>query len=590
VKNKVSNATSAFGFVANLYLKKVPYKIIAECILSALKSILVVINSVWLLEALIEIVVDEQVYSRGIKLLILVTGINIFVSVIQNMYNYCIKYKSDLKIRQYLEKLIMTHAEKLPLKYYENSEFYTIVKQAEKAATVTIFSAYNDLIQLLGNVAALISAVIVAVNIAPGLLLFVVFTLPMILVSKKYGKLFSEKNVSLIFWERKKQYARDAWMNKEFARITKITNAWKIIDKHYEEGYTGGNQIHKESSRALIKWNFLTTEFSITFIMIVCYIYGIFASVYNDGFSISGFSVMFVAVMNMISRVRKIYKQYENFCGYRVEMQPLHTFLKLNPEDEHAKGIQPGEFRSLEFRNVWFSYDNEKWALEDVSFKIEAGEKTVILGYNGAGKSTLIKLLLRLYDVDKGEILYNGVNIKQLSLQGYREKFAAAFQDFRLFSISLAENIKMNECTDEDKEKIKDALVQLDKEPWINDMDRLIGREYETEGLVLSGGQQQWLAVTRLYFHNFEIAVLDEPSAALDPISAKQMQTDVEKLIGNRSMIMISHDMAAANSADRILFFENGRLIAQGTHKEVLEENIQYAEFYNCQANNYRSV
>lgn len=588
MKEKELAASESFVFIAKLFLKNNPSKIITECILSALNQILVVINSVWLLECLTDMVFAQKSFSATLEVLALVVGINILVSAVQNFYHYCIKPKNDLKIKRYLEKYLMEHAETLSLCHYENSTFYTTVRQAQNAVSDTVFAAYSDLIQISGNVAALVSAAAVAASIHVGLLLFAVFTVPMVLVSRKYGRLLSEKKMALVFWERKKQYAKDAWMSKELARIFRITNAWRIADKHYEEGYRGSMETHGTYGFSLFGWNLLGTEVSITLIMITCYLYGILASAYSNRFFVSGFSVLFVAVMNMISRVRKLYRFYENFCGYGVQLKALQDFEELPPEDGNQEGLMPESYENLEFRHVWFSYDGDNWVLRDVSFRMEAGEKISVLGCNGAGKSTLIKLLLRFYPVNRGEILYNGVNIERYRLEEYRKVFSASFQDYRLFSMSLAENICMQACSGEQERSVREALQQMGQRELAADTGRILGREYDGEGLELSGGQQQWLTVARLYFDSFEIAILDEPSAAMDPISAGQMQEEMFRFVGSRSMLLVSHDMSVTKYVDRILFFDGGELTGQGTHAELIRENRKYAAFYECQAQNYR--
>jgi len=173
-------------------------------------------------------------------------------------------------------------------------------------------------------------------------------------------------------------------------------------------------------------------------------------------------------------------------------------------------------------------------------------------------------------------------------LDEYRKKFSAAFQDYKMFSVSLAENILMKECKAEQEQSVKDTLIQMGRNDLAVDTQRILGREYDTEGLVPSGGQQQWIAVARLHFDTFEIAVLDEPSAALDPISARQMQEEMFHLVNNRSMLMVSHDMSVTKYADRILFLDMGELVAQGTHGELMQQNQKYMMFYECQAKSFR--
>lgn len=580
-------AVASLLFVARLFIRRKPFKLIMECVLSTANQILVVINSVWLLECLMDMIWARRTWSDTLKVLVFIVGINAAISIVQNFYNYCVRPQSDLEIKQYLEENLMEHAQALSLSHYEYSTFYTTVRQAQNAVSDTVFAAYSDLIQISGNVAALVSAATVAVAIHRGLLFFILFTIPMILISRKYGRMLSEKRMSLTFWERKKQYAKNAWMSKELARVFRITNAWCIADKHYEEEYQGSMETHRSYGRPLWGWNLLGTEASITLIMIACYFYGILASAYSGSFSVSGFPVMFVAVMNMVSRIRKLYRFYENFCGYGVQLKALQDFKELEPEEENPEGLMPEAFGALEFRHVWFAYNEEDWILKDVSFRVEAGEKISILGYNGAGKSTLIKLLLRFYPVNRGEILYNGLNIERYRLAEYRKIFSAVFQDYRLFSLSLAENICMQACPEEKEQAVRETLLKMGRGELAVDTGRILGKEYDEEGVVLSGGQQQWITIARLFFGCFDIAVLDEPSAALDPITASEMQKEMFRFVGDRTLLLVSHDMSVTKQVDRILFFDRGKLEAQGTHAELMQENRKYASFYECQALSY---
>lgn len=363
MRDKLLSAITSVLYVFRIFIKKAPLKILMECLLSTIKNMLIVVNSVWLLNRLAGMIFEAASFSNTLNMLVIVVGINISASFVQYFYDYYLKPQSDLKMRKYLDTSLMEHAEKLPLCYYENSDFYTVIKQAQKAVSETIFSAYSDIIQMIGNITALISAVVVVITINPGLLVFVMLTVPMIIVGKKNGRILSEKKMVLAFGERKKQYAWEVWMSKDMARNFKITNAWKIADKHYEEGYEASIKVHDSYWKRLFGWDVLGRGFSITFIMIICYIYGILASVYTTDFSVSGFSVMFVAVMNMISRVRKIYKSYENFCGYGVQLNALKDFMELEPEETKKNGLMPEPFKSLEFCHVWFSYDGVHWVL-----------------------------------------------------------------------------------------------------------------------------------------------------------------------------------------------------------------------------------
>lgn len=585
--SKQVRASSTLRFVIKTFATQNLFKVIIECLLASLKNILILVNAVWLLNRLADMIFQQAGFANMIRVVVSLMIVNSLSAFAQYYYQYHIKPQSDLRVKSQLELLLMQHGEELPLNCYDNSNFYTAVKHAQNAISEIMFSAYNDFVQMVGNIAALISAIVTVILMNPMLLFFVAFTIPMIFINQKYGLLLSKRNLQLALGDRKKQYAREVWLKKDIAKIFKFTNAWKIADKHYEDGYHNNTQIYSTYGTKLFIWDLLSRGFSITLIMLVCYGYGIFAYRYSGEFSIAEFPVMFVAVMNMISRIRKIYRAHENLCGYGGQIDELKSFLEMPAEKTNENGVNPSRFESLEFRHVWFSYDKTNWVLKDVSFRIEAGERVAILGYNGAGKSTLIKLILGFYSVDRGEILYNGININCYSLQDYRKQFAVAFQDYKLFSCSLLDNLLMHQSVAGEETIVKDVLAQKNKTEFSANIHHILGREYDNDGLVLSGGQRQWLALARLYFMPFEIALLDEPSAAFDPITSSEMQREMIQLVGDRTMLLVSHDMSVTKLVQRILFFENKTLAACGNHETLVRTNARYADFYMAQAENF---
>lgn len=586
---KIKDASSTMLFVVKLYIKNAPFKLLWECVINATKNIMTVLTSVWLLEHLTKMILNDALFLETLLPLGVISALNLLIDLIQKYYTNCLKPQSDLKLKTHFEKILLDHAKSLPIQCYENSEFYTNVQQAQDGVSA-VFSVYDDFINVFAHAAAIISAVKVVVDIDPILLFFVVFTIPMIAINQRIGKVSASKKLDLKPFDRKKNYAKEVWLSKNFVREFKTSNAEKIPDKHYEDAYDGAMDLHSSYGKKLFKISMLGRCFSITSISILSYLYCIIKFTYSDTFDISAVSVIVVAIMNMISRIRKVYHSYGNICGHYVQLSALNIYLNYKLENENENGYVPGVFESLEFCNVWFSYDKKNWVLKDISFKINAGEKISFVGYNGAGKSTIIKLLLRFYDVDRGEILYNGVNIKEYRLKDYRKKFSAAFQDYQIFSVALAENILMGKYTLPRKAEVYGVLNDLNMKELVGNEMCILGREYDKNGLVLSGGQQQKIAVSRLKFTSFDIALLDEPSAALDPISSDNMLNSVIRLVENKTMIIVSHDMSFSKIADRIMFFENGELSGVGSHAELIDKNREYASFFKCQAESFNKI
>lgn len=249
----------------------------------------------------------------------------------------------------------------------------------------------------------------------------------------------------------------------------------------------------------------------------------------------------------------------------------------------------PEKIESIEFRDVKFGYKEDALVLDGLSFKINGGCRAALVGINGAGKTTIVKLLLRLYDVNEGEILVNGVNIKNYSLSEYRSLFSCAFQDFKIFADSVSGNVSMgrNISDDEINSAIERAGAAGDVATLGKGKYTVISREFDKSGTMLSGGQQQKIAAARAFSKKSLIKIFDEPSSALDPIAEYNMfQSILNETLGYTTFF-ISHRLSSAKSADMIYMLKNGKIIESGTHSELIKAGGKYAEMYNAQAKNY---
>ena len=213
------------------------------------------------------------------------------------------------------------------------------------------------------------------------------------------------------------------------------------------------------------------------------------------------------------------------------------------------------------------------------------------MGINGAGKSTLLKLMLRFYDATEGEILYNGVNIKEYELEPYRNVFATVFQDYKNFAVSVFENVMCRPCTDEDKAFAENALKNSGAWKKINTFanggDTVLTREFDENGAGLSGGENQKVSTARLFARDFDVAVLDEPSSALDPIAESEMYDNLNRVTKDKTVVYISHRLSSAAMADRIIVLDNGNIIESGTHTDLMANGGMYSEMFTLQASNY---
>lgn len=245
----------------------------------------------------------------------------------------------------------------------------------------------------------------------------------------------------------------------------------------------------------------------------------------------------------------------------------------------------------VEFRNVSFKYpDSENFSLKNVSIKFNVGERIAIVGMNGSGKTTFIKLLCRLYDPTEGEIFLNGINIKEYKYEEYMSVFSVVFQDYKLFSFDLAENVASGK--EYDAERVKQCLFEAGFERRLLEMpdgiNTYLYKDFEQHGVEISGGEAQKIALARALYKDSPFIILDEPTAALDPISEYEIYSRFNNIIRERTAIYISHRLSSCRFCDRIVVFDNGEIIQSGTHNSLLmDEAGKYHELWYAQAQYY---
>jgi len=257
-----------------------------------------------------------------------------------------------------------------------------------------------------------------------------------------------------------------------------------------------------------------------------------------------------------------------------------------------TKSVQQKAEHLIEFRDVSFKYPRgDKYILKHVNITIPAGQHLAVVGLNGAGKTTFIKLLCRLYDVTDGEILVDGTNIKEYSEEEYRKLFGVLFQDFKIFAFSVRENISFNPDTEDSKIdevlKLSGLYDDIQKMPLKNDTN--LSKAFDKHGTDFSGGQKQKTAIARTLFKNAPVVILDEPTAALDPLAEAEIYEDFNKIVGGKTAIYISHRLSSCKFCDQIAVFDEGVLKEYGTHEELVQlEGGVYREMFTTQAKQYR--
>lgn len=330
-----------------------------------------------------------------------------------------------------------------------------------------------------------------------------------------------------------------------------------------------------------------------TVIQIILYAFaGISALV--GRFSIGSISQYISSIFKFTGAVSALVNTVEML---RVNNEITKIYFDFIEKPSHmVQGTLPVEKRDdreyeVEFRDVSFKYPNtDVWALRHVNFKFKIGERLAVVGMNGSGKTTMIKLMCRFYDPTEGQILLNGIDIRKYDYKEYHSIFSVVFQDFQLFAFTLGQNVAAS--TDYDEEKVKKSLVESNFGDRLAALEKgtntYLYRNFEKDGVEISGGEAQKIALARALYKDAPFIILDEPTAALDPIAEAEVYSNFNSIVGDKTAIYISHRLSSCRFCDRIAVFDSGSVVQFGTHNElVADENGKYYELWTAQAQYY---
>ncbi len=348
-------------------------------------------------------------------------------------------------------------------------------------------------------------------------------------------------------------------------------------------------KMDKERSQEYYCGRMLSLQAALQMLQTVCLYIVLIYRFLQDGIEIGYFSLTVASIGIFMGAVKRISSAWNQIIKNVVFLDYLERFRSLPERFDTGTGLS-GEMLRIEFKDVWFRYPGaEKYSLEAVNVTLNKGEIMTVVGENGSGKTTFVKLLLGLYRPTRGEILLNGVTIDQYSDEEYRRIFAPVFQDYRLFAYTVKENLVFD--GEYPEAKAEALLAELGLERKIKSLpdgiEQYVGKGYEKSGVDLSGGESQKLAIARALLKDSACLVLDEPTAALDPIAERELYRQIGGLAGEKSCVFITHRLAGVRFSSRILYFENGRIVEQGSCRELLEREGKFHDFYQMQAQMY---
>lgn len=329
---------------------------------------------------------------------------------------------------------------------------------------------------------------------------------------------------------------------------------------------------------------------------LICY-FILIKGVIDGSFTLVDFTFYLSIIMGLSSLLNDLSNTISALYFNNVDVNNYRSFLDWPDNIKHCGGRESNDLLdkglSIEFKDVSFTYpDSDKKTLDGLSFKINSKENIALVGINGAGKTTIVKLLTGMYQPQKGEILINGIKASDFNIEAYYALFGAVFQDDVAFDYTIAENVSMKHILDTDRQKVYDAIEKAGLKDMVDKLpckiDTYIGKTFTEEGIRLSGGELQKLILARALYKNAPILILDEPTAALDPIAEAELYLKYDALTKDKTSLFISHRLSSTKFCDRILFLENGHVLEEGTHDELLKLRGKYYEMFEMQAKYYK--
>ncbi len=567
-----------------------------KTIISSARSLLPVIVS--------PMIIDELIGARDVKTLItlaaiLVGGELIINVIMERISNQLMKYQQRLD--NHFSTLTGLHSMELDFQLTEEKEALDQVEKARTGMDWYSGGAYGIAEQIFGGAANLIKVfglvTIISLHAPLLLLVILVYVIIMGFVSAKNNKIGLEVYKKLAKINRLFGYYGWNIVDFRYGKDIRLYDARKMMVDCWDRNSAASNAHWKWQAETGMKYTLIGDVANIVRMM-VSYLYVGFLAIRNV-FSL-GILVQMIqsadelnnTLGGLVFNLQEVLKR----CNYAYEFV---LFMEYPEALEKGDRSVDKEIKEIEFKNVSFKYPGtDKLILDNISIKIGAGEHLSIVGLNGAGKTTFIKLLCRLYDPTEGEILVNGINIKEYDYKQYMSLFAPVFQDFKLFAFPIEENITLKEREEAEKpvgDKLGNIIDLVNLNEMLGKLEKGTGtmlfKYFDESGIEPSGGEQQKIAIARALYKESPVVILDEPTAALDPIAEYEIYRQFHTLVGDKTAFYISHRLSSCRFCDEIAVFSEGKIAEYGTHDELVNRpDGIYAKMYETQAQYYRTV
>ena len=546
--------------------------------------------------------VNELIGARDVKQLALYSGLIILNNVgMTFLSNTFIRFTSvgEEKTGRGMLKLMSEKIMNLEYSYLENPTYLDLKERAVFALQNQ--SAITGMIRMITDVFSqgltLLGLLAILVTLGPVLIVVLVIGIFLILwIYSKISKEMTDLMQEVIPINRRFGYYLNLACNKEAQKDIRLYDMEEMITDRIVE-YANDTCDYFEKTQ--IDMGKATGKMAAVSEGVAAISYGYvgirtLTTTFGPILSLGELTMYVSAAIHFSTMITGFGEAIINLMQFMEFLNPYMEFMAL-PEETKQSGKEPftGEVETVEFKNVTFTYPNaEKPVLKNITFSIHKGDKISIVGLNGAGKSTLVKLLCRMYQADSGEILINGRNIYDYEYVSYMKTISAVFQDYRLFNFTIAENVSCQQ-KDADRDEIHRLIYEVglqDKVEELKDgIDSRFGKEYDEDGIEMSGGQGQKIAIARALYKKASMVILDEPASALDPIAEAEIYEKFNSLVEDKTAIYISHRMSSSVFCDRILIIDGGTVADFDTHENLMKKTESlYYKLFMSQAENYK--
>ena len=599
-KEKIPAVRNIF-YMLGIVWKEDPFYLVAELICSGINAFLWAFFSVVFMRYLFGSDEITRTFREAMTFIWVVAAVQCAVYAFQVYYYSYRAPLSRTRLRYTLNRRLFEKASTVDVSCYESPEFYGTYTMAanETGGRVTEIVRQSCVVV----VYSLAAAYTVGTMLSMAWWTIVFMLLPIVgnlIFGRIVNKHFYEREQHHIPFQRRYDYVNRTAFLQKYAGEMRMTPLFSLLRGTYGEAYDGACKNIDDTADKIIRWarirNMILYPLAFEGMLLAVS----YAALVHKAVPLGDFVVLSSAIMSAGAMIRYVTDTATKLHQHGLFVENFKKFLAYEPKiHEKQAGLAVKlPVQTIELCDVSFRYDGqERDALSHVSLTLKSGEKVALVGFNGSGKSTLVKLIMRLYDPTEGQILLNGIDIREYDVHDYRMLIGAAFQDFAMFSASVLENVMLSRIDDEKREAAVAALKEsgvYDKiESLEHGPDTVLTREFDENGAVLSGGENQKIAVARAFAKASPVVVLDEPSSALDPIAEYRMYETILRLCDEcdpekgKIAVIISHRLSSAALSDHVYMLSEGKLIEHGTHRELMAQNGAYADMFRKQAKAY---